>query len=66
MATAGCFAVAAAQQAGGWPQYFPWALPVLVLVRQPHGIAAALLTSTVLGVAAATAGCVDFGRREVQ
>ena len=30
---AGCFAVAAGQQAGGWAQYFPWALPMLVLAR---------------------------------
>jgi len=63
---AGCFAVAAAQQDGGWPQYFPWALPMLVLAKQPHHIEAALLLSGALGVVVAAAGCLDFCRREVK
>jgi hypothetical protein len=61
----GCFAVAAAQQDGGWPQYFPWALPMLVQVRQPHNIEAALFISSALGVIVAAVGCLDFCRREV-
>jgi hypothetical protein len=62
---AGVVAVAAAQQTGGWPQYFPWALPMLVLAKQPHHIAAALFVSTALGLVVAAAGCLDFCRREV-
>jgi hypothetical protein len=62
---AGGFAVAASQQDGGWPQYFPWALPMLVLAKRPHNIEAALFISSALGVAVAAAGCLDFCRREV-
>jgi lantibiotic transport system permease protein len=62
---AGVFAVAAAKDAGGWPQYFPWALPMLVLARQPHNIQAALLIGSALGLVVAAAGCLDFCRREV-
>jgi len=61
----GFFVVAAGQQGGGWEQYFPWALPMLVLARQPHHIEAALVISGALGLAAAAAGCIDFCRREV-
>ena len=60
----GAFAVAAAQE-GGWPQYFPWALPMLVLARHPHNIQTALLISSALGIVVAAAGCLDFCRREV-
>ncbi len=63
---AGLFASAMAQQTGGWPEYFPWALPVLVLARQPHNIEAALLISGASGVAVAAAGCLDFCRHEVK
>jgi lantibiotic transport system permease protein len=63
---AGCFAFAAGQQAGGWPQYFPWALPMLLLGRQPRHIEAALWISIALGLVVAAAGCLDFGRREVK
>jgi hypothetical protein len=61
----GIFAVAAGQQVGGWPQYFPWSLPMLVLARQPHDIGAILLISGALGLVVAGVGCVDFCRREV-
>jgi hypothetical protein len=62
----GGFAVAAAQQDGGWPRYFPWALPMLVLARQPHNIEAALLISNALGLIVAAAGCLEFCKREVK
>jgi hypothetical protein len=61
----GAFATAAAQQTGDWPQYFPWALPMLVLARHPQNIEAALWIGGALGVVVATAGCLDFCRREV-
>jgi hypothetical protein len=61
----GAFATAAAQQTGGWPQYFPWALPMLVLSRHPQNIEAALWIGGALGVVVAMAGCRDFCRREV-
>ncbi len=61
----GSFAAAATQQTGGWPQYFPWAMPMLVLARHPHHIEAALWIGGALGVVVATAGCLDFCRREV-
>jgi len=56
----GIFAVAAGQQMGGWPQYFPWSLPMLVLARQPHDIPATILISGALGIIVAAAGCLDF------
>jgi hypothetical protein len=62
---AGFFAVAVGQRVGGWPQYFPWALPMLVLARQPHNIEAILLISSALGLIVAAAGCLDFCSREV-
>ncbi|MGC4053050.1 MAG: ABC transporter permease [Paludibaculum sp.] len=55
----------AAGQFGAWPQYYPWALPMLVLARQPENLAAALSISAALGLLAAAAGCADFCRREV-
>jgi hypothetical protein len=56
----GFFAVAAGRQLGDWPQYFPWALPMLV-----QNIEATLLIGSALGLFAAAAGCIDFCRREV-
>lgn len=54
-----------ADQVGVWALYFPWALPALVLRREPHGVGVALLASGMLGLAATAAGCLDFCRREV-
>lgn len=48
-----------------WPQYFPWALPMLVLSRHPQDADTALWVSLVIGIGVAAAGCVDFCRREV-
>jgi len=50
---------------GGWPQYFPWSLPVLVVARQPQNIAAALWMCGIAGIVAAIAGCIDFCKREI-
>jgi hypothetical protein len=50
---------------GGWSEYYPWALPMLVLARHPHNIVAALWISTIFGMAAVLAGCADFCRRDV-
>jgi hypothetical protein len=60
----GYFAVVAGR-AGDWLQYIPWALPMLVLAREPHNIEASLLIGVALSLAVAVAGCVDFCRREV-
>ncbi|MEP7367756.1 MAG: ABC transporter permease [Acidobacteriota bacterium] len=65
-AVVGFFSVAVGQQLGGWPQYVPWALPMLVLAKQPHSIGAALSLGGVLGLLASAIGCWDFCRREVQ
>jgi hypothetical protein len=54
-----------AGQYGGWPQYFPWALPMLVVARQPQNIPLALWASGLAGIGASVAGCIDFCRREV-
>jgi hypothetical protein len=61
---AGCFAVAASQNVEAWPQYTPWALPMLVLARQPHNIEAALRIGAAAGAVAAAARCWEFCRRE--
>src|SRR5438046_9746343 len=60
------FALAAARQVGGWPQYFPWVLPMMLFAEQPHSIETGLVISGALGLVVATAGCLDFCRREVQ
>ena len=61
----GIFATAAGAQVGGWPQYFPWSLPMLVQSAQPHNIASTTLICGALGLAVAAAGCWNFCRREV-
>ena len=48
-----------------WPQYFPWALPMLVLSRHPQDAGAALWVSIAIGLAVAAAGCWEFCRREM-
>jgi lantibiotic transport system permease protein len=55
----------ASGQYGTWPQYFPWALPMLVLAKQPHNVGAALLIGAAVGVVCTVAGCLDFCSREV-
>jgi len=60
------FALVAAREVGGWPQYFPWALPMLVVAKEPHNIGTAMAISGPLGLAVAAVGCLDFCRRDVQ
>lgn len=50
---------------GTWPQYFPSALPMLVLARQPQNLVAALWMCMLAGGVVSVAGCIDFCRREV-
>jgi len=61
----GYFAVMATHQYGGWPQYFPWALPMLVLAQRPQNVEAVLWISSAAGLAVAAAGCWEFCRRQV-
>lgn len=66
MATvAGYFADIASRHTGGWPQYFPWSLPMVVLAKYPHNTEATLAIGGILGVSVAAAGCFEFCRREV-
>jgi hypothetical protein len=62
----GFMAVAAGRQFGGWPQYFPFSLPMLAVLRSPQHLEAVLLISSCTGLVVAAAGCLDFCRREVQ
>jgi lantibiotic transport system permease protein len=55
----------AAGQYGSWPEYYPWALPMLVVGRQPHNTAAVLCISAIIGIVVTVVGCMDFCRREV-
>ncbi len=55
----------ASSQYGGWTQYFPWSLPMLVLAKHPQNIEAALWISSAIGIVAGVAGAIDFRRREV-
>jgi hypothetical protein len=55
----------AAGQYGAWPQYFPWALPMLVVARQHAPVESVLVISAMLGIVASMLGCADFCRREV-
>jgi hypothetical protein len=58
---------AASVQSGGWEQYFPWSLPMLVVATPPaQNIGAALWIGGAAGLAVAAAGCWDFCRREVK
>jgi len=56
---------AAADQIGGWALYFPWALPTLVVDREPHNVQAGLLFGCGLGLIVAVFGCLEFCKREV-
>lgn len=61
----GYFADIASRHTGGWPQYFPWSLPMLGLATYPHNTAGALAIAGALGLSVAVAGCIEFCRREV-
>lgn len=55
----------AAGQYGGGPQYFPWALPMLVIARYPANIQQVLWISVAIGLVTTVAGCIEFCRRDV-
>jgi hypothetical protein len=57
---------AASVQAGGWEQYFPWSLPMLVVASPPQNAGAALWIGGASGLAFASIGCWDFCRRDVK
>ncbi len=63
---AGMAMLLAAGPYGGWPQYFPWSLPTLVIARTPVDLTTALAGTALAGLAMAAVGCVDFCQREVQ
>lgn len=48
-----------------WPQYFPWALPMVPLSRHPQDADGLLVLSLVLATVVSIAGCLNFVRREV-
>jgi hypothetical protein len=54
-----------ARRIDSWPQYFPWALPMLTEERASHNIEAVLMVSVAAGLAVSVAGCWDFCSREV-
>lgn len=56
----------ASQPNGGLTQYYPWALPMLVLARWTVNLEAVLWISTMLGCAVTVVGCAEFCRRELE
>jgi hypothetical protein len=54
-----------ARRIDSWPQFFPWALPMLTQERESHNIEAVLAITIAAGLVASVAGCWDFCRREV-
>ncbi len=50
---------------GAWPQYFPGALPMLVLARHQQSVSFALWICGFVGIVTSAGGCLDFCRREV-
>jgi hypothetical protein len=56
----------AGRQTGGWPQYFPWSLPMLVVATPPQNVTAALWMGGLAGLIVAAAGCWDFCRLDVK
>jgi lantibiotic transport system permease protein len=61
----GYFAVVATNASGGLPEYFPWALPMLVLQRNASNVNLVLLGGCVVALLVVALGCRDFGRREI-
>jgi hypothetical protein len=59
------FFAGVARKIDSWPQFFPWALPMLVDEGRIHNIQTGLAISGALGLIVAVAGCWDFCRREV-
>lgn len=61
----GYFAVVASYESGGWPRYFPWALPMLVLAQRPPRMRPVILLSSVAAVGIVIFACIEFCRRDV-
>jgi ABC-2 type transport system permease protein len=61
----GCGMVAASQPYGGWTQWFPWSLPMLVLAAWPVPMTAVVSVALLAAAAVTVAGCVEFSKREV-
>ncbi len=59
------FFATTARHIDSWPQYFPWALPMLIPDKRLEHIEAVLVASCLMGLVAAAAGCWDFCRRDV-
>jgi hypothetical protein len=59
------FAAGVARKIDSWPQYFPWALPMVMQEGRVHHLEQALLISFAVGLVIVVAGCWDFCRREV-
>lgn len=57
--------VAASQPNGGWTQWFPWSLPMLVSAAWPVHVPSVLFVSTSIAVLVAIAGCIEFSKREI-
>lgn len=57
--------VLSAGQSVSWPEYYPWALPLMVISVRPHNISAVIGIGAVLSVIVSFVGCVNFCRREV-
>ena len=60
----GLFAVAMSQQTGGWPEYFPWALPMLPFAKEPPHIPTVLWIGGAITAVIAIGSCIDLCRRE--
>lgn len=59
------FMAATAGRQAGWPEYFPWALPMLVIAQKPHNLALAALTAFPIGLIVSALGCREFSRRDI-
>lgn len=58
--------VPASQPIGGPTQYFPWALPMMVLATWHPNVDAALWASAAGGCLVTVLGCLEFSRRDLQ
>jgi len=63
---AGIFATFAGHEAGGWPRFFPWSLPMLVQEKDPPNLGLVLAVTAIAASAVVCLSCVEFGRREIQ
>ena len=59
------FMAATAGRQAGWPKYFPWALPMLVIAQKSHDLALAALIGFPIGLIVVALGCFEFSRRDI-